>query len=198
MNLQVAATNWIISITNNLVKTSGQPTAAGSSAPLYAINLADVSTAQTSVTISGNALWGNATSPEGASYPNAGQPIITVCCSGSPAYVPGSNTFVDPAFTNATDLLTNRVSTPTCTSYENSAQCMGYDASTSTLTALTPIADLVPTAGSAIGKGFQVPSTTCAANSDYPTWLKGIVYLHHEGGGVLRSRSGLVTKPCGL
>lgn len=113
----------------------------------------------------------------------------------------GTNTYTNPAFTNTADLLANWVGAPTCTGFENTAQCMGYNASTSTLTSLTPIADLVPTAGGTTGKGYQLPSIACLSSgplfTDYPVWLKGIVYLHWNG-TILTENAGLVTRPCGL
>jgi hypothetical protein len=60
------------------------------------------------------------------------------------------------------------------------------------------ISDLVPTAAGTTGKGVQLPSTTCSASDpDYPTWLKGIVYLHWDGSHVYQNHD-LVTTPCGL
>ena len=113
----------------------------------------------------------------------------------------GTNFFTDPLFANTTNLLASWVGAPNCTGFENAAQCMGYDARTSTLTTLTPISNLAASCANCGGKGYQRPSTTCAANSNYPTWLKGIVYLHASGwtnGATITEKAGLVTKPCGL
>ena len=106
------------------------------------------------------------------------------------------NTYANPAFVNTADLLANWVSAPNCTGYENTTQCMGWDAYTSTLRAGTPIADLTPSTTYS-AKGFQRASTTCAANADFPTWLKGLIYLHVNGATILQ-RHGLATTPCGL
>ena len=76
-------------------------------------------------------------------------------------------------------------------------QCMGWNANTNTLTTPSVISDLVPTASGTSGKGYQKPSTTCAANADYPTWLKGIVYLQWNGSS-LTENGDLVTKPCNM
>ena len=59
------------------------------------------------------------------------------------------------------------------------------------------ISDLMPTAVGAVGKGYQLPSSACSPNSLYPTWLKGVVYLHWDGTNITE-RGGLVSKPCGL
>ena len=74
---------------------------------------------------------------------------------------------------------------------------MGYNAATQTLRNPSLIYDLTPTAAGTSGKGYQLPSTTCAPNADYPTWLKGVVYLQWNGTSITENQ-GLVTKPCGL
>ena len=109
----------------------------------------------------------------------------------------GTNTYTNPAFTNTADLLANRTGVPNCNAFTNTTQCMGWNANTSTLTTPSIIGDLVPTASGTAGKGYQLPSTTCAANADYPTWLKGIVYLQWNG-STLSENSGLVTRPCNM
>lgn|GEM_PF-2080636 len=109
----------------------------------------------------------------------------------------GTNTYTNPAFTNTADLLANRAGVPNCNAFANTTQCMGWNASTGKLTTPSIISDLVPTASGTAGKGYQLPSTTCAPNPDYPTWLKGIVYLQWNGSS-LTENSGLITKPCGM
>ena len=109
----------------------------------------------------------------------------------------GTNTYTAPNFTNTNDLLANQVGVPNCNAFVNTTQCMGWNANTKTLTTPSVISDLVPTASGTAGKGYQLPVTTCAANADYPTWLKGIVYLQWNGSS-LTENSDLVTKPCNL
>ena len=117
----------------------------------------------------------------------------------------GTNTFIDPAFRNVTDLLASRNGAPPntgsgapCSGFTNVTACIGgYNAVTSTLTTPGVISDLTPTAGGTSGKGYQVPSLTCNTNADYPTWLKGIVYLHWTGTAVVQNFD-LVTLQCGL
>jgi len=110
----------------------------------------------------------------------------------------GTNFYVDPAFTNETDLLTNRLGVPNCTGFKNVTACMGWDAHTGTLTVPSVISDLTANAAQAAGKGYQRPSTTCVASDpDYPPWLKGVVYLQVTG-STITQRSGLVTRPCGF
>ncbi len=108
----------------------------------------------------------------------------------------GTNTYTDPAYKNTTDLMANWLGAPSCGSFTNVTACMGWNASTSTLTSNTPIYDLTATAGGTSGKGYQPPSTTCAANAYYPAWLKGVVYLLWNGSS-LTENVGLVSRPCG-
>ena len=109
----------------------------------------------------------------------------------------GTNTYANPAFTNTADLLAKQLGVPNCNAFTNTTQCMGWNANTSEMTTPSIISDLVPTASGTAGKGYQPPSTTCAANADYPTWLKGIVYLQWNG-STLSENSDLVTKPCNM
>ena len=112
----------------------------------------------------------------------------------------GTNTYSSPSFTSVTDLNANWQGAPNCTGFENVTRCMGYNATTSTLTSLTPISDLHSTFTStgASGKGYQTPTTTCIASyPDYPTYLSSIVYLHWTG-SIIQRKLGLVAVPCGL
>jgi hypothetical protein len=112
----------------------------------------------------------------------------------------GTNTYVNPAFKNTTDLLSNHAGPVTCSGFTNTTACMGWNAVTQTMTSPSVIDDLTPTAGGMTGKGFQLPSTTCVASDPYyPTWLKGIVYLQwNASNSTITEVPGLVTKPCGL
>lgn len=115
----------------------------------------------------------------------------------------GINTSQNPSFANLTDLLANRIGVPTCTGFINTTGCLGWNANTQTLTPLTIIADLQAGCAACGGKGFQNPSTNCSSQTDlvtdYPTWLKGLVYLHYNSGtGVITENADLATKPCGM
>ena len=50
--------------------------------------------------------------------------------------------------------------------------------------------------GGAAGKGYEPPGS-CTPDKDYPTWLKGVVYLQANG-ATLTENGGLITKPCDL
>src|SRR5208337_3600659 len=58
----------------------------------------------------------------------------------------GTNIYMNPAFTNTTDLFANRLGVPNCNAFTNTTQCMGWNANTNTLTTPSIISDLVPTA----------------------------------------------------
>jgi hypothetical protein len=101
----------------------------------------------------------------------------------------GINLYLDPNFHSTADLLANHMGAPNCSGFANVTACMGWDGTT--LTPFSVIYDLTPTAAAAAGKGYQVPRA-CAADPEYPTWLKGIVYLRHLGGAVIVESAGLV------
>src|SRR5262249_45962368 len=73
----------------------------------------------------------------------------------------GSNATTSPAFTNTSDLLSNRNGAPNCTGFITTTACMGWNANTQTLTNPSTIYDLMPQAAGASSKGYQKPSTTC-------------------------------------
>ena len=202
---------FIISVTDNISLMPGATSSGG--AKLYAMGSWSAYTSPSNVTV-------GAVSSNGKENIFKGQQ--TVCSDGSSitcdagfnsmywhfsAYPTGANTFIDPSFVNTADLLANHMGVPNCSGFENATQCMGWDSSTGTLTSLSVISDLVGTAigsapyySSVSNKGYQLSSTTCGtsvADADYPSWLKGIVYLHWNGTS-LTENAGLVTKPCGL
>jgi hypothetical protein len=112
------------------------------------------------------------------------------------------NFAVNPSFTNTTDLLASQSGAPNCSSFVNTTACMGWNANTATLTTPSVISDLVPTCGAdCAGAGYQEPRVSCASTGNisgyYPTWLKGVVYLHWNGSSLTRNAD-LVTLPCGL
>jgi hypothetical protein len=124
----------------------------------------------------------------------------------------GTNTYLNPSFKNATDLISNQLGVPSCSGMINTTQCMGWAAASQTLTTPSIISDLIGTAiGSApyysmvANKGFQLPSTTCLTSgeifNDWPPHLKGLVYLHASGwtnGATITEKADLATKPCGM
>jgi hypothetical protein len=99
----------------------------------------------------------------------------------------GSNAAIyeNPGFANTADLLANHTGAPTCAGFTTTTACMA-----------PVIADLTATASGTAGKGYQRPGA-CAPDPYYPTWLKGIVYLHWNGSSMTEN-AGLVNKPCGL
>jgi hypothetical protein len=133
----------------------------------------------------------------GGSFCNSGDDAVS---NGTSAEL-GTQIYTNPSFTNTTDLLANQIGVPNCTGFTNVTACMGWNATTMTLTSPSIISDLQAGCAGCSGKGYQLPSTTCASNADYPTWLKGVVYLHASGwttGATITQNADLVTKPCGL
>ena len=181
---------WTIASYNNLIKTNFNTNVSGEY--VYAEL---VSGSGSSVTVGGSSSQNVFKSLQTACHGTTCDPGFNVVSyNGGPL---GTNTYTDPLFKNTSDLLSNRGGAPDCSAFTNVTACMGWNANTSTLTPNTPIYDLTPTASGTSGKGYQLPSTTCAANADYPAWLKGVVYLQWNGSS-LTENTGLVTRPCGL
>ena len=192
-----------VTLQNNLV-AENQLSQGGDSAqgPVYAFLIGG---AYGNVLVGGNGTEnlfnGLATECRGPACAPASAPYSAVSF-GTSANL-GDNLYADPAFSNTSDLLTQRSGIPNCTGFHTTTACMGLDANSQQLTKLSPIADLQPTSSSAAGKGYQLPSTNCVSSGAvmqyYPTWLKGIVYLQwHSDTGTLTENSDLVTKPCSL
>jgi hypothetical protein len=184
---------WITTTTNNILY---QPLAVSSGGgAVYAWVFGNVANSLTNGG-SGTQNIDKANNTSCASTCNSGDDIVSF---GSSSYL-GTNTYANPSFTNTTDLLANQIGVPSCAGFTTTTACMGWNANTSSLTTPSVISDLQSTYSSS-GKGFQLPSTTCTANADYPTWLKGVVYLHASGfvnSPIITENPDLVTKPCGM
>jgi len=112
----------------------------------------------------------------------------------------GTNIYTDPLFNNATDAINNRIGTPNCAGFTNTAACMGWNHGSRTATNPSLIYDMAATATGTAGKGYQTPSNCVLSDPDFPIWLKGVVYLQASGwvnGATITMNDGLVTKPCG-
>jgi hypothetical protein len=113
----------------------------------------------------------------------------------------GTDIYVDPAFNNTTDFLNNQMGVPNCSAFTNTVACMGWNHLTQTAINPSVIYDMTATCAQCVGKGYQPPPRQCAADSDYPPWLKGINYLTASGwtnGATIVENWGLSAKPCGL
>jgi hypothetical protein len=148
------------------------------------------------VTWSGNIFKGEAGSCAGSAC-DPGNDVVEFNTTYASAFGPNPAIYENPGFANTTDLLANRTGSPNCTGFTTTTACMGWNANTGTLTTPSVIGDLVPSASGTSGKGYQLPSLTCAPDPYYPTWLKGVVYLHWNGSSITEN-AGLVNKPCGL
>lgn len=189
-----AAAGWVISVFQNIALTDRAVSGSGNN-PVYAL-------------VDGGSLWGSLTiGGTGIENILKGQQTTCngTCDSGNNANAfngnpLGTNIYTDPLFNNTTDLINNQNGAPNCSGFTTTVGCAGYNFSTLTLTNPSVIYDLTATCASCSGKGYQLP-TNCAANSDYPTWLKGLVYLRASGfvnGATITENAGLVTKPCGM
>lgn len=198
LDLSSGDTGWIVSVQNNLIRTGAARASGGT--VILAIYAGLTTTQTPQPIVSSNTLWGTAPICLGVCAPSRDQPIVASCCK-RPGYIPGSNNYADPLYTNTTDLLANWVGAPNCSSFLSTDACLGWSLSSQTARSLTPIGDLIPTAPGTSGQGYQGASATCVTTgplaSDYPAWLKGVVYLHWNG-TALTENAGLVTKPCGM
>jgi len=188
---------WIITLSNNIAyQPLSVSTSGGGAVAAWVLGYSETGTLTNGTSGTQNIYLANNSSCH-----------LTYCDStfsaesnGASAADLGTNTYVNPTFTNTTDLLANQAGAPNCSSFTNVTACMGWNAVTSTLTTPSVISDLMPTSAYS-AKGFQKPSTTCAANADYPTWLKGVVYLQASGtypSITITETAGLVSKPCRL
>ena len=196
INVQFGGTGlpWITSIYNNISRTNY----------VTGGNLGGVGYVYAALTgnTSANLTWGGA-GTQNIFYGIAG--TCSASCDGGNNVVAynggsfGTNTYVDAAFSNTTDLLANWAGSPAswCSGYADVVSCMGGNYVTQAKRSLSVIGDLNATAGGTSGKGYQLPATACQADADYPTYLKGIIYLQWNGSSITEN-PGLVTKPCGL
>ena len=180
----------IKSIVNSIAKATSiippgsaasQCSQANLGCPIYAMTVAGSPVTQSDAIITGNYFKGLATSCQGWSC-DPSNTLVVWDGNTVPSVV--TNTIGDPGFANPTAL---PKTAPSCGAYTNVTDCMNIGAGVAA--ALTP-------SGGAAGKGYQPPGP-CAPDSLYPTWLKGIVYLHWNG-SALTENAGLITKPCGL
>lgn len=133
------------------------------------------------ITISGNYFWSSKAPTHSTAVQN------NVFTDGSNSGWPwGTNTYADPGLTSPTTLFST---TPDCTGYDNVTSCM--NSKFSVYAKVTPT--VAPTS-----MGYQPPKP-CSPNALYPTWLKGIVYLHYTSSSQqITQRTGLINKPCDM
>jgi hypothetical protein len=187
--------NWTVKIQKNIVLVD-HPT--GGTYPVFAMSC---DLGNPNLTCGGigneNILMAQATScPSGQCYATM-YPYSLIYWNGTRQSA-SNNIITDPQFTNTAHLLAHYTSqNPNCSGFEIVTQCMGWDAKTGTLTTPSVISDLTANCARCSGKGYQRPDMTCAANADFPAWLKGIVYLHWTG-KIIEQRAGLVSMPCAM
>lgn len=118
----------------------------------------------------------------------------------------GTNFYEDPLFKNVSDAMTNHIGTPNCSGFETTVACMGWNWAAQTVSALSVIDDFTATSVHSAGKGYLPPQKACLTSGErfnnYPTYLKGIVYLHAvsgwTNGTVIQQKAGLVNIPCNM
>jgi hypothetical protein len=138
---------------------------------------------RTGVTVTGNYF---------AAVPGVACPVYAQCAGpnndladyNGANYAQGNVLGVPPGFAAPNSL---PKAAPDCSAYTNVVDCMnkGYKVAASMTSSVAP------------DKGYQAPAAACQPDPNYPTWLKGVVYLHWTGDTVVQSH-GLVTTPCGL
>jgi hypothetical protein len=182
---------WSFQIFNNIIQQSYSTNPQTGSEVLYALFTQPAT----------SLLIGAQVRPGAENILNGSPSSTRDATNGGSGATTGRNTSANPGFKNVSDLITNHLGVPNCTGFGTTTACMGWNANTNTMTSLSVLDDLTPTAGGMAGKGFQLPSTTCLSSgdivTDYPAWLKGIVYLHWNGAS-LTENADLATKPCGM
>lgn len=205
INIQSSATAipWNISVYNNIDQETVAACLGTPNYPVYPLVMGTSQSAPYSntVTIGGtglqNIFLGKATTCQGPFCAGSGAGNNSAVSFDSSNDL-GINTYSNPMFNNASDLVMNRYGTPDCSNFNNVVACMGWNNATQTATNPSTIYDLTPAAAGTAGKGY-LPPGACAADSDYPAWLKGIVYLQWDPStGTITENPGLITKPCDL
>jgi hypothetical protein len=143
----------------------------------------NISLSQPSVTVSGNWIFNNMP-PTANSLGGNNTYVWNLPKASQAPWVFGTNTFSDPGLTNPAGLPSVA---PDCTGHQTVTNCMlnKYGVYNAIKPRIAP-----PTAG------YQPPKS-CEPDNFYPTYLKGIVYLHWDGTS-LAEMDGLLTKPCDL
>jgi hypothetical protein len=171
---------------DNIVVSTEATAGNAGKAPVYAgaIWLSNSSTSL--ISVKGNTFWQS----NPGKVTTAGNPNTDVWVSGihsTTSFPFGTNAYQNPLFANPNGLPRG---VPNCSGYTNTTACMneGYDVA----------ADLTPMRAGAVSglSGYLAPGP-CATDPFFPTWLKGVVFLHWTG-TALTENAGLITKPCGM
>lgn len=182
---------WIVPVTNNIARET--KATAGGGEDVFAVMNGGSATTTIGASGSENVIYGLFTGACPGALCDTGHATVSqVSYTGAL----GTNFYEDAAFANLSDALTNRMGTPNCAGFLNTAACMGENFGAAP-SSLTLIGDLVPSSTHSSGKGRRSPTNCVATDSDYPAWLKGVVYLRWTGSAIVESQ-GLVTKPCGM
>ncbi len=178
--LPTAANGSLYNFNHNIFVATEATSGNASQSAVFGAGVYLQSASTNLVTVSNNYIWqsnpGTSTTfgnPNTDAYVNNAQ--ITT-------FPFGTNTYGNPGFASPNSLPTTA---PNCSGYADTTDCMNGRYKIA--------ADLKPSGGAA-GDGYQAPGA-CAADAYFPTWLKGVVYLHWTGSS-LTENAGLITKPC--
>ena len=181
--MPTAASGAVYKIERNSFVATEATTGNNAKAPVYAaavyVNNRNIGL----VSINDNYFWQSIPGTLG----EAGNPNTDVFISGAHdrnSFPFGANIYADPGFANPGGLPTIA---PDCSGYADTTRCMNGR--------FHVAANLTPNAA-AVGHGYQPPGQ-CAPDPFYPTWLKGVVYLHWDEFN-WSENTGLITKPCGM
>jgi hypothetical protein len=175
----------IYSVTNNIFLGTLTTCGRGEYGPVvgaWVESANDVTLTSANASISGNYIW-NSHPPVTTTTGGDNTAVYNGHSFGRARWVFGANIYDDPSLTGPGSLPT---AAPDCTGHTTTVSCMNEKYN---------VYDLIKPKIAATSQGYQLPGA-CTADPDYPTWLKGVVYLHWDG--TLTEVDGLVTKPCGL
>lgn len=118
----------------------------------------------------------------------------------------GTNFYENPSFKNAANSMANNIGTPNCSGKETTVACMGWDWLAQTATTGSVVDDFKAQSTHSAGKGYLPPQKGCVTSGErfnnFPSYLKGIVYLHAVNGWAngtpIQQKAGLINMPCGM
>lgn len=175
-------------ITNNIFLATMKTCGSAGVWPVYGAVIngngsTGIALSQPTVTVSGNWIFNNVPPTTNDSGDNNTH-VWNLPSADKATWVFGTNTYADPSLAGPASLPS---AAPDCTSRQNVTDCM--------LNKYGVYNAIRPTSAPST-VGYR-PPTSCGPDELYPTYLKGIVYLHWDGTH-LTEVDGLLTKPCEL
>jgi hypothetical protein len=181
--LPTVANGSLYNVNHNIFMATEATSGNASSSAVFAVGAYLQNTNTSLVSVNTNYFWqSNPGTKKVVGNPNTDVYVNNVHYTTTFPF--GTNTYGNPGFASPTSLPTTA---PNCSGYADTTDCMNGR--------YRIAANLTPSGG-AVGYGYQAPGA-CAADPYFPTWLKGVVYLHWTGSS-LTENSGLITKPCNM